>query len=191
MHKEDNFWRTTFEDPGIFCPYLTTTQVQVLWNDVTVIEAVNNCTSNHNDQCFELHVQKSLLKEVGCQPPGLGLQDLEECQDEDEIIAAEKIVIDAANNLDEVCKKPCHFLDMIIGSRNFDYENSLTRFYGYFTHKVPVSTEKFLMDRLYLIAEVGGMAGLLLGVSFFHVVKLITYFLDMKIEANTNLKHDS
>ena len=33
-----------------------------------------------------------------------------------------------------------------------------------------------------MIAEVGGMAGLLLGVSFFHTTKLIEFFINMKIE---------
>jgi hypothetical protein len=33
-----------------------------------------------------------------------------------------------------------------------------------------------------MIAEVGGMAGLLLGVSFFHTTKLIAFIINMKIE---------
>ena len=35
------------------------------------------------------------------------------------------------------------------------------------------STETYLVTGLSLIAEIGGMAGLLLGVSFFHIAKLI------------------
>ena len=44
------------------------------------------------------------------------------------------------------------------------------------------STETYLVTGLSMIAEVGGMAGLLLGVSFFHITKLIAFFIDMKIE---------
>ena len=44
------------------------------------------------------------------------------------------------------------------------------------------STETYLVTGLSMIAEVGGMAGLLLGVSFFHTTKLIEFFINMKIE---------
>ena len=44
------------------------------------------------------------------------------------------------------------------------------------------STETYLVTGLSMIAEVGGMAGLLLGVSFFHITKLIEFFINMKIE---------
>ena len=44
------------------------------------------------------------------------------------------------------------------------------------------STETYLVTGLSMIAEVGGMAGLLLGVSFFHVTKLIEFFIDRQIE---------
>ena len=44
------------------------------------------------------------------------------------------------------------------------------------------STETYLVTGLSLIAEIGGMAGLLLGVSFFHIAKLIEFFINIKIE---------
>ena len=44
------------------------------------------------------------------------------------------------------------------------------------------STETYLVTGLSMIAEVGGMAGLLLGVSFFHVTKLIEFLIDRHIE---------
>ena len=39
------------------------------------------------------------------------------------------------------------------------------------------------MSPLKLIAEIGGYAGLLLGVSFYHFIKMLEYFVDWKLKA--------
>ena len=44
------------------------------------------------------------------------------------------------------------------------------------------STDAYLVTGLSMIAEVGGMAGLLLGISFFHTTKLIGFLITMKID---------
>ena len=44
------------------------------------------------------------------------------------------------------------------------------------------------MNGLTLVAEVGGMAGLLLGVSFYHVAKFAAFLLDLKMEKLRNSK---
>ena len=41
--------------------------------------------------------------------------------------------------------------------------------------------EDFVISRLKLVAELGGYAGLLLGVSFFHLAKLAGYVIDWRI----------
>ena len=44
------------------------------------------------------------------------------------------------NNLDKVCKKPCNFLDIRPGARNFAYASNPNdaRFYAYYVNKVAV-----------------------------------------------------
>ena len=48
------------------------------------------------------------------------------------------------------------------------------------------STETYLFSGYYLFAEIGGVAGLLLGVSFFHFVKLLNFFFNYKIKSIEN-----
>ena len=40
--------------------------------------------------------------------------------------------------LDTVCKKPCNFLDIRTGARNFEPRINDTRFYAYYINKVAV-----------------------------------------------------
>ena len=96
----------------------------------------------------------------------------------------DEIIDFALNNLTEICQHPCHFLQIRSGSRNFEKrEDDQTRIFIYFTYKVPILVEKHLMSPLKLIAEIGGYAGLLLGVSFYHFIKMLEYFVDWKLKA--------
>ena len=86
----------------------------------------------------------------------------------------DEIIDFALNNLTEICQHPCHFLQIRSGSRNFENrEDDQTRIFIYFTYKVPILVEKHLMSPLKLIAEIGGYAGLLLGVSVVNLTSLI------------------
>ena len=53
---------------------------------------------------------------------------------------ANEIMNQTLNNLDKVCKKPCNFLDIRTGARNFAYASKPndTRFYAYYVNKVAV-----------------------------------------------------
>ena len=42
------------------------------------------------------------------------------------------------NDLDNVCKKPCNFLDIRTGARNFEPRPNTTQIFAYFNSKVLV-----------------------------------------------------
>ena len=48
------------------------------------------------------------------------------------------ILKQALRDLDTVCKKPCNFLDIRTGARNFEPRVNDTRFYAYYINKVAV-----------------------------------------------------
>ena len=43
------------------------------------------------------------------------------------------------------------------------------------------------MSSLKLVAEIGGYAGLLLGVSFYHIIKMLEYLLDWFLKGNSKI----
>ena len=62
------------------------------------------------------------------------------CENPLEFEKAMKILKLAMKELDFVCKKPCNFLDIRSGARNFEPSTNPndTRFYAYYNYKVPV-----------------------------------------------------
>ncbi len=88
---------------------------------------------------------------------------------------------EVAHQVDRICKNPCHFLNLRTGARNWaPYPNNYI--FVYFPYKVQITKESYLATGLSIIADIGGTASLLLGVSFFHIAKLAVTLFDLKIK---------
>ena len=62
----------------------------------------------------------------------------ENCGNPEEVQKAQRVLNQALNGLDKVCKRPCKFLDIRTGARNFEPKPNDTRFYAYYITKVAV-----------------------------------------------------
>ena len=65
------------------------------------------------------------------------LAQMQICAKEYQIKRSNDILMEALEQIDEICKKPCNFLKIHTGARNFGPVTD-TRWYGYFIPKVPV-----------------------------------------------------
>ena len=118
---------------------------------------------------------------LGCRPAWFDLKELKVCQDEGKLWKARMIFDEVAHQVDRICKNPCHFLNLRTGARNWaPYPNNYI--FVYFPYKVQITKESYLATGLSIIADIGGTASLLLGVSFFHIAKLAVTLFDLKIK---------
>ena len=117
---------------------------------------------------------------MNCKPEWLDTDDnldLVTCSDW-KLPEAERIVQNAMTDMKDICQLPCHFLNIQTGSGNAVTSIDDTRFYAYFPFKITITQEDYLVSYLKLVAEGGGYAGLILGVSFYHLVKAGTFLLE-------------
>ena len=182
IHAKNEFWFSTIQTSGIKVEVRTEVQCQVNFEDVKTLDedsnTKRNCSRQSRDDCFYQYV----LQRITCRPPWIDLP-MELCAEPKEAKKADEIIDFALSNLTEICQIPCHFLQIRSGSRNFqNRQDDQTRFFLYFTYKVPILVEKHLMSFLKVIAEIGGTAGLLLGVSFYHFIKMLEYFIHWKLK---------
>lgn len=148
VHKSDFFWRTTTKN-GINIELQTTTQLQILWDEIKNLQEVesNECSLESHDECFESNLASALKKQVDCRPSFIDLKNLTVCDDPQQLRTGEKIVKRLIKTMDTICRKQCHFLKLRTGARNFNVESTnLTRWYGYFSYKVPVRYEKGILQ---------------------------------------------
>ena len=182
IHAKNEFWFSTIQTSGIKVEVRTEVQCQVNFEDVKTLDedsnTKRNCSRQSRDDCFYQYV----LQRITCRPPWIDLP-MDLCAEPKEAKKADDIIDFALSNLTEICQIPCHFLQIRSGSRNFqNRQDDQTRFFLYFTYKVPILVEKHLMSFLKVIAEIGGTAGLLLGVSFYHFIKMLEYFIHWKLK---------
>ena len=151
------------------------------YEDVRTLPSdVRNCTVKGRDECLENHLKLALeATALNCKPDWLDGLDLVTCSDW-KLPEAKRIVQKSMTDMKDVCQLPCHFLNVNSGSGNAAVSNQPgdTRFYAYFPYKITISQEEYLVSFLKLVAEGGGYAGLLLGVSFYHLVRAGTYLLE-------------
>jgi hypothetical protein len=73
------------------------------------------------DLCIEGHIFTQLQSQGGCRVPWI-FNNLSVCTSDELFKTADSIVQDSLANLDTICDKPCRFLTINIGARNFEYD---------------------------------------------------------------------
>ncbi len=86
------------------------------------------------DECFESYARSILKNQTQCEPLSSNITS-RNCENPTEL---ENVFREALKDLDTVCKKPCNFLDIRTGARNFEPRVNDTRFYAYYINKVAV-----------------------------------------------------
>ena len=136
LHQNDRFWHSTTKTAGIVVPDGTVTQTQVVFSDINTIPSeYNECTYESNDECLMTHLKTILLETVRCKPPGVDI-DLEFCVKSEDIRFGNLLITEIFDQQEEICKKPCNYLEIKSGARNFETRD--TRYYAYFIPKVAV-----------------------------------------------------
>ena len=141
--------------------------------------ADNSCSLQDQDSCIESIIEDQLKKSIGCRPYWINL-NLPNCSDMEIFKIADEEARTVLQSIDQLCPKPCRNLEIKTWAKNFE-TNSHNILYIYFPFKVASHAEHFLVSPLALIAEMGGNAGLMLGVSFYHVIQLISFVIDIQI----------
>ena len=139
-----------------------------------------SCSTQDQDTCIENYITNQLNNSLRCKPKWMDL-NLPTCKDLQIHQLAEEDAQISLQNIDLLCQRTCKTIEIKTWSRNFIKDITRHRIYLYFPFKVAVHTEKYLISPLALVAEIGGTAGLLLGVSFYHAFQLILFLIDMKI----------
>ena len=78
-----------------------------------------------------------------------------------------------------------------VGTTNYELTpNISSQMTFYMPNRVMQSTEQFLLSFLSMASEIGGYVGLLLGVSFFHFARFLTYIMEKRQEERQNKVED-
>ncbi len=80
------------------------------------------------------------------------------------------------------CIIPCKAQMVMLSGKNMEKrDDGLAQAFFYFPPRIIQNREKYFYSFISLVAEIGGYVGLLLGVSLFHLARLLNGFLDQKI----------
>ena len=78
-----------------------------------------------------------------------------------------------------------------VGTTNYELTSNLSsQMTFYMPNRVMQSTERFLLSFLSMASEIGGYVGLLLGVSFFHFARFLTFVMEKRQEEKKNKVED-
>lgn len=166
-------------DPGISVHY-SITQVQIHYEDVRRLPTEeNDCSIMSQDECLEKYISDHLNKTTLCRPYWIDLS-LPVCKNLRNFNIASKFIMDTLRQMDSICKVSCDFLSIRTGARNFEKHDKDNRIFFYFPYKVPIEQENYLINGLTLVAEIGGSAGLLLGICFYDFTEILLLALKLK-----------
>ncbi len=144
IHEEDHFWDSTFEDMGyrigenevvqsqvniLLCSisrvFLSENNcLQVNFMDVRTLQKIPynsdtpSCSNERYDDCIETGIYLRLQAEVGCRMPSIR-NNLTVCATSKALEAAEAVVGEVIADNSQFCLKPCNFLTVNIGAKNF------------------------------------------------------------------------
>lgn len=180
IHGQGLFWKTTINTPGIQIER-GRIQVQVNYKDVRRLQANkrNDCSIRTQDDCIESFIFNRLKKTYGCRPHWIDMESLPFCSTLKRFNAASKFILESFDKIDIICQKSCDFLDVITGARNYESRKNSYYFF-YFNYKVPLWQENYVINGLSFVADVGGYASFLLGVSFYSLTKVAEWLIDLK-----------
>ena len=84
------------------------------------------------DNCFEEH----LTQQLSCKPYDTMDLNLPTCINEESLKKSNETLMNALENMNEICQLECHFTNIQISSRNYEERGSRTQAYFYFPYKI-------------------------------------------------------
>ena len=156
-------------------------KVSVTHETVQMLEEFGTCTYTYQqgsyDNCIYQQMSKKMLEEIGCTVPWLPNRS-KICIDVNHASQARDFYHKNRRNQEDICKDSCQLTNVYLGPIVEEVQSSYTRAIFYLRRDIKKSTEYLVYQELTLLAESGGIVGLVLGVSVFHVRYLFYYLID-------------
>ena len=156
-------------------------KVSVTHETVQMLDDFGTCTNTFPegsyDNCVYQQLTSRMLKEIGCTVPWVPDKS-QICTEPVQAVKALEFYHKNRRNQEDICKNSCQFTNVYLGPAVEEIERRKTRAVFYFRRDIKESSEYLVYQELSLLAESGGIVGLILGVSLFHVRFIFYYVID-------------
>ena len=177
--------------PGQFLSPNSRSRVRILQNrhvkmaltheTVQLLPDFGTCTNAYPegsyDNCIYEQLSNKMLEEIGCTVPWQANKS-EICKDLSQAKVARNVYEKNRRNQEDICQDSCQLTNVYLGPAVEELQTSSTKANFYFRRDIKLSTEYILYQELSLLAESGGIVGLILGVSVLHIRYLFYYIID-------------
>ena len=195
-HAQDQFWGATNRQMGYKLAPDESASTQLYYNDIKTIQKFSligdkpSCSYESYDKCVEDSIYSRLKSQANCRVPWIR-NNLTSCLNTNAWQKATSIVKESIDASNDFCLQPCDFLMVTVGTTNYELtSNKSSQMTFYMPNRVMQSTERFLLSFLSMASEIGGYVGLLLGVSFFHFARFLTFVMEKRQEEKKNKVED-
>ena len=148
---------------------------------VQLLSTTSNCTNTYEqksyDDCIYETLSSKLMSNIGCTVPWQPNKS-EICTNEVKALKARELYEENRRNQEDICQDSCQLTNVYLGPAVEELDKSTTKANFYFRRDIKKSTEYLLYQELSLLAESGGIVGLILGVSVLHIRYLFYYVID-------------
>ena len=148
---------------------------------VHLLPDFGTCTNTYlegtYDNCIYQKLNNKMLQEIGCTVPWQPNKS-SICQDHSKAQLAREMYQKNRRNQEDICPDSCKLTNVYLGPAVEELLQTDTRANFYFRRDIKLSTEYILYQELSLLAESGGIVGLILGVSVLHVRYLFYFCID-------------
>ena len=177
--------------PGQFLSPNSRSRIRILQNrhvkmaltheTVKLLPDFGTCTNDYPegsyDNCIYSQLNNKTLEEIGCSVPWQANKS-EICKDLSQAKIARDIYEKNRRNQEDICQDCCQLTNVYLGPTVEELQTSSTKVIFYFRRDIKLSTEYIVYQELSLLAESGGIVGLILGVSVLHIRYLFYYIID-------------
>ena len=177
--------------PGQFLSPNSRSRIRILQNrhvkmaltheTVKLLPDFGTCTNDYPegsyDNCIYSQLNNKTLEEIGCSVPWQANKS-EICKDLSKAKIARDIYEKNRRNQEDICQDSCQLTNVYLGPTVEELQTSSTKVIFYFRRDIKLSTEYIVYQELTLLAESGGIVGLILGVSVLHIRYLFYYIID-------------
>ena len=148
---------------------------------VQLLPITSNCTNTYAqksyDDCIYENLSSKMMSEIGCTVPWQPNKS-KICENPIKALKVRDLYEENRRNQKDICLDSCQLTNVYLGPAVEELNKATTKANFYFRRDIKKSTEYLLYQELSLLAESGGIVGLILGVSVLHIRYLFYYVID-------------
>ena len=155
-------------------------------DDPTFVEGSKTCSHEFFDDCIYNTLTRLMREntEDNCTVPYVR-DDSKICTKPKDINATFWIAWNRVTNQKKDCNVPCRSATVSLGAKNYQNKTvkaeDYAKLYLYYAPRVTQNIENWLYTSLNLFAQIGGYVGLILGYSFFHILRMISSMIEAQV----------